>query len=65
MNRFKVFLRSGTVISVVADQSWNNDNGFLFFVREGVNIATFAPGMWEGFQDLRVIEPKRADVSGS
>jgi hypothetical protein len=58
--RFKVYLRSGTVITVEAESSWTNSTGWLQFYsgdnekEEGSYrlIAQFAPGMWEGFQYL-------------
>lgn len=61
VNRFKVFLRSGTVITMTADKWWGNDVGWLYFYRDDEIVGHFAPGMWEGIQDLRVIEPKKVD----
>lgn len=72
MSKYKVYLRSGTVITITADSvvvwnEWltlhNGDNSKV----EGsyVVIAQFAPGMWEGYQNLIAAEPRKADKSGS
>lgn len=70
MSRYKVYLRSGTVLTLDADTVWANDTGWLQFFEseEGENLrikAQFAPGMWEGYQYLTTIKTKETEKSGS
>lgn len=72
MNKYKVFLRSGTVLTIIAEAVvvWNEwltlHTGDSSKVEGSyVVIAQFAPGMWEGYQNLIVAEPRKADKSGS
>lgn len=59
MNRFKVYLRSGTVITLEADSVFEYNKWLTFHngdnsVEEGSykRVALFAPDMWEGFRVL-------------
>lgn len=71
MNRYKVYLRSGTVITIQADNVWTYNEWLSFnigdnSVAEGTYqlIAQFAPGMWEGYQ-LLTVKAKETEKSGS
>ncbi len=72
MKRYKVYLQSGTVITVQADQIYENSSKWLTF-SNGDNskeegsyyiVAVFAPGMWEGYQLLQQYN-KEPEKSGS
>lgn len=67
MNRYKVYLRSGTVITIAADDVYVHNEWLNFATREpGQLLAQFAPGMWEGYQDVTAKFPlKDTEKSGS
>lgn len=56
MSKYKVFMPSGTVQTIIAD-SWSVDwsTGRLRFATpEDITVAVFASGGWHGVQNMEV-----------
>lgn len=68
MLRYKVYLKSGTVITINADDLYVGGSSHLILSNGALEtyqqVAVFAPGMWEGWQ-LLTLAPKETEKSGS
>ena len=71
MQKYKVFLPTGTVQTILAqfweiDRTSDNPGTLRFFVSPNPNenrlIAIFPPGGWHGMQDVSVYEDTRKAV---
>ena len=71
MNRYKIYLKSGTVITIHADDVYVNsvNNSWLTFSNGEAEtyefVAQFAPNMWEGYQKLTLRPATETEKSGS
>lgn len=64
MRKYKVYLKSGTVITIAADEAYNQPGTNILVFRAGSDLVAYFVE-WEGYQYLRPAPTKEPEKSGS